>query len=134
MTAYRQNVVAALLTLLAGFFVLPGCRSQNTVHSTRLDSLAKERAGPAPIPVYNDNKTYVLYKEAEDSASYTSQSAIRYVIFRLKDNEVVLEGKFTRGYVKWINNTLIEVLSVPEKVKPGADLAVYKRQVYIEGP
>lgn len=132
MTSRRRVVTTLLVAFSVYFILLSGCRSQNNIVLS-LDSLVRQKVGPAAIAEYNPSKTYVLYKEADDAASYR-QAPLKYVVFRLNDNHVALEGKFSRGYVKWLNDTMLEVLSIPEKVKIGQDLAVYKRQIYIEGP
>jgi hypothetical protein len=129
----RRRVVFGLsLVIWISLLMITGCRSQNNISASSLDSLVIKNVGPSAIGEYNLSRTYILYKESGDSASYGGPP-LKYAVFRIKDNEIVLNGKFSRGYVKWTGDLIIEVVNIPEKVNLDQDLAVYKRQIYIEG-
>jgi hypothetical protein len=119
-----------LLLLLIGVFSLSNCKSQNKFKAASLDSLATARLGTSQFKEFNASKTHVLYKETEDTISY--QHPVKYVIFRVNDSHKELEGRFSRGYIKWLDDRKIEIKNVPEKAKSNPDQTPYIRQVLID--
>jgi hypothetical protein len=118
------------LFLLIGTFMLSNCKSQNQLKTTSLDSIANSQLGMSAIKEFNPSKTHVIYKETEDTISY--QRPIKYIIFRISDNHKELEGRFSRGYIKWLDDRKIEIKNVPDNAKNNPDLSPYIRQVFID--
>jgi hypothetical protein len=119
-----------ILLFLFGIFTLSNCKSQNKFKTTSLDSLATMQLGTNKFKEFNSSKTFVLYKETEDTISH--QHPVKYIVFRVNDNHKELEGRFSRGYIKWLDDHKIEIKNVPEKAKNNPDQSPYIRQVFID--
>lgn len=118
--------------ILSGFFLvllLTNCKSQVSIFKQSLDSLAVKQLGVVATKEYNPANTYVLFQDADDSVSY--QRSVRYAIYRVKDHHLELEGQFSRGHARWLNDQKVEIKNVPEKAKDDIDLTPYIREVLI---
>jgi hypothetical protein len=71
----------------------------------------------------NETKTHVLYVQKAQGDHPTR--IYKYVVERKSDKKIVLEGSFQMGYVKWITNSSIEVLSLPSLTEQ--DESKYKK-------
>lgn len=109
------------------------CKStQLSAQSPTLEQVIREKVGGEASTESNKTDTYILAKEAPDTSG-TGSHACKFVVIRKKDHAVMVEGKYSNGYVKWVTDNSIEVLSVPGKVQWNQDLSPYKRQIIIEG-
>lgn len=127
----KRVLSVLLISISLTTLIFQGCRSQSTL-SRSLDSLAQTKVGPSPVREFNASRAYILFKEKNDAASYT-EGPLKFAVYRLADHKLMTEGIFSRGYVKWLSDSVIEVQNIPQKVKHNQNLEVYKRQIYIEG-
>jgi hypothetical protein len=119
-----------ILLLSIGVFSLSNCKSQNKFKTSSLDSLASMQLGTSKFKEFNASKTHVLYKENQDTISY--QHPVKYIVFRVSDTHRELEGRFSRGYIKWLGDRKIEIKSIPDQAKDNPDHSPYIRQVLID--
>lgn len=56
------------------------------------------------------------------------------MVLRLADSVLVQNGSYLRGYVKWINDSTLEMLSLPGKVKQDQDLNVFRKIIQVSEP
>ena len=118
------------ILLLCVGLILVQCKSNLAQTRKSYDSLVKARMGKSFVEKISPGKTYSLV-QANDTGKYADD--FRYAVIRLKKNEVVLEGRFTRGgYARWINDKMIEVLSVPRHITNVPDSSLYKVQIFLE--
>ena len=80
-------------------------------------ALAKARLGSDYAREFNSSKTYVLFQQLRSDDHVLRK--IKYMVIRLNDNAVVLEGIFQGGFVKWHDDTSVEVLSTHSAVQEG---------------
>jgi hypothetical protein len=119
------------MVLLCAGLMFVQCKSNLAQSRKTYDSLAEAKVGRNFIEKHNNAKTYSLVQAKESDTT-----AIRpYAVIRLKENEVVLSGKFNRGgYVRWISDDMVEVFSIPQHITKVVDSALYKHQIFLEGP
>ena len=119
------------IVLLCAGLMLVQCKSNLAQSRKTYDSLVEAKVGRSFIEKYNNAKTYSLVhaKETDTTAAHP------YAVIRLGKNEVVLSGKFNRGgYVRWLGDDMIEVLSIPQHITKVVDSALYKHEIFLEGP
>jgi hypothetical protein len=99
------------LLLLSVFIPLVNCKSQGTpvVQEKKLEDVARERLGKKYELAYNASKTYALCRQQREADH--PQRNFNYVVIRLADQQIVQEGSFRLGHVKWKDDTSIEVLN-----------------------
>jgi hypothetical protein len=107
------------------------CKSNQAQTRITYDSLVTAKVGSSAITKHNPAKTYALVQSTETT---NGKDEFRYAVIKLKNNELMLEGKYNRGgYVRWINDVKIEVFSIPKHITTVPDSSIYIRQVFIEG-
>ena len=117
------------VTLLFLGALMMHCKSNLAQTKKSYDSLLNAKFGTNYTEKVNPSKTYSLIHSQESATAVD----FPYAVIKLKDNEVVLEGKYNRGgYAKWLTDTTIEVLTIPRHVTKVPDTTMYKRQIFIE--
>ena len=119
-----------LLSFLSSMVLLPSCRSQHTA-TPRLDSLVQQKFGENVIRELSPKKTYVLYKQSGDTV-VNEKIAQKYAVYRLKDEQLSIEGTYSRGYVKWMDDKKLEILHIPPSASNIDDLSVFKRVILLQ--
>lgn len=71
----------------------------------------------------NSKGEYILFKQKGNSSTPTN--VLRFVVIQTANNKVVVEQTYAPGYVKWITETSLEVLSVPGTIKESESLSDY---------
>jgi hypothetical protein len=119
------------IALVCTGLIFVQCKSNLAQTRRTYDSLVNANVGEFFIEKYNNKKSYSLV-HAKDS---DTTAARPYVVIRLKDNEVVLSGKINPGgYARWISDDIVEVFSVPRHISNIVDSALYKNEIFLEGP
>jgi hypothetical protein len=118
------------LILFCIALVLVQCKSNLAQSRKTYDSLIVAKIGKPFQAEINSAKTYSLV-HATDSGQNPAE--LKYIVIKLEDNKVALEGKYNKGgYVRWLNDTMIEVLSIPKHITTVTDTALYKKQIFLE--
>lgn len=71
----------------------------------------------------NSTGEYLLFIQKGNFSHATN--ALRFLVIHNTNNKVVVEQSFVPGYVKWITETSLEVLSVPGTIKETETLSNY---------
>lgn len=121
-----------VLSFFISMMLLSSCRSQQTA-TPRLDSLVQQKFGDNIVRQVSPKNTYVLYKQSADTV-VNEKVAQKYAVYRLKDQQLSIEGTYSRGYVKWLGDKKLEILHIPPTAKISEDLSVFKREILLEGP
>ena len=112
-------------TIVLLFFTMLACKAQQPTESL---SLISEKIGDNAVIDYNPDRSFALVQEKFSilqSGNYTSS----YLIIRISDSEVIKEGKVVEGYIKWINDHIIEIFEMPGVIKDGQDEDDFKKQI-----
>ena len=125
------KVLLYAIFAFALFLVSVGCKHTRSSTKSSLESLiSKKFPSSEAIRELNEPKTHLLVREA--SAAHNEGLPLAFMVIRLIDNVVVLEGRVSRGYVRWSAPLTLEKFSLPGKVQPDTDLSRYKTQLNIQ--
>jgi hypothetical protein len=99
------------LLLLFVFIPLVNCKSHGTPvpQKKKLEDVVSDRLGKKYELAYNASKTYALCQQQREADH--PQRNFNYVVVRLADQQIVHEGSFRLGHVKWRDDTSIEVFN-----------------------
>lgn len=118
----NRIILSASLCIL--FFA---CKSQKQHDSLQIIS---EKIGDNALIDYNLDRTFALIQEKfalVQQGDYTS----KYLIIKLEDNQVIREGKVVNGYIKWINDDVIELFEMPGIIRAGQDEDDFKKRINV---
>jgi hypothetical protein len=88
------------------------CASQPKVKKQPVnENLVAFKLGTNTSSQENENHTHILYTQKPDGDN--AARIYKYAVVSKSDNKIVLDGSYKLGYVKWISNFQIEVLSLP---------------------
>lgn len=94
--------------------VLEGCSTTRMLPlqqpSSAAENIASTKLGKDISVSYNESNTLALYQQKPGEADHALRT-YKYLVIRLSDNAIVHEGSFRAGYVKWADNTSVEVYS-----------------------
>ena len=117
--------------LVSVLIFLCSCKSANTQgqewNQAKKTAIAKLGNEIDLFP--NSAGTYVLYIQKPYNPN--PLNVLMFIIVQTSDNEVVYEKTFVPGYVKWITDSTIEILSVPGSIKENEGLSDFKRIIDI---
>lgn len=117
--------------LLCGGLLLVQCKSNLAQTKKSYDSLVTAKLGTSYEEKFSPSKKYAIV-QASDTGKLAEH--FRYAVIELKDNDVVLEGKYNRGgYVRWLDDSRIELLTIPRHVTSVHDSSLYKQEILLEG-
>ncbi|HYG02613.1 MAG TPA: hypothetical protein VD927_09210 [Chryseosolibacter sp.] len=112
------------LISLSLLFVLANCKSADTSrnsgnidsgNSTDLATALKIRLGPDPIAEENEAQTLILYKQQPGGHVKVTY---KFVVVRKSDKVIIHEGQYQMGYVKWADNSTLELVSSGDGENP----------------
>lgn len=99
-----------VLMILVLSIALSGCRTtRGRAHQSDIRIIADGKLGPESIIEPNTTGTLALCQQKPWADHARRQ--YRFIVIRLNDNTIVREGRFSLGYVKWLDDDSIEVLS-----------------------
>lgn len=105
------------------------CKAQQQKHSLQVIS---EKIGDNAIIDYNRDHSFALVQEkfsVVQDGEYTSS----FLIIRMSDNKIIKEGKVVHGYIKWINDDIIEIFEMPGVIKDDQEEDDFKKRINIRG-
>jgi hypothetical protein len=99
------------LLLLSVLIPLVNCKSHGipVVQEKNLEDVISERLGKKYELAYNASGTYALCQQQRDADH--PQRNFSFVVIRIADKQIVHEGSFRLGHVKWRDDTSIEVFN-----------------------
>lgn len=77
----------------------------------------------------NTTGEYVLYVQRANSSSPTN--VLKFLVIEVGTNKIVTEQNFVPGYIKWITEFSLELLSVPGTIKETESLADYTKVINV---
>lgn len=113
--------------IFCAFLLFTQCAKPSTSISTGLNSsvstnkLLETEVSTNFTQVLNESKTYLLAVEGKVSTA----TLIRYVVLDVASQKVLKRGSFRPGYIKWRNNTSLELLNTPGMIPEGKNLVDY---------
>lgn len=100
-----------LFTLSGSILLLLNCRAteNNSGGANALNSTVKAKLKEPYEISYNKSQTYALCQQARTADHM--ERRFNFIVVRLSDNKIIVEGSFRMGYVQWIDDDSIEVLN-----------------------
>jgi hypothetical protein len=106
------------------------CKPNLAQSKKTYDSLITVHLGNDYTETNSPSGKLSLLKEKESQAG---KSEFHYAVANPSQRKIIFQGKYNRGgYVKWINDKMIEQYSVPKHIENVVDSALYKRQIIVE--
>jgi hypothetical protein len=118
--------VSACSGVIALLVFASNCSTPQAAQTT-LETTTAEK--PSRID-YNGSGTMAL-EIISPVIAQTGSQPIHFRVIRMADSTVVYQGDFMRGYVKWVDDSTLEKLSVPQKLREGEDLALYTTRIQL---
>jgi hypothetical protein len=107
----RLSRISFTVLVFSVFMVLVNCRAadKNLQENTKLpEAQIHSRLGKKYTTDYNTSGRYALCRQLREADH--SLRKVKYVVVRLSDQSIVLEGSFQGGHVKWFDEKSIEVI------------------------
>lgn len=117
-----KKVIPALILL-----TIFSCKAQQQKHSLQVIS---EKIGDNAIIDYNKDRSFALIQE-KFSVVQDSEYTSSYLIIRMSDNKIIKEGKVVHGYIKWINDDIIEIFEMPGLIKDDQEESDFKSHINV---
>jgi len=106
----QRSFMHLTFVILVLSIALSGCRTtRERAHYDDVQAIADGKLGRENIIELNSTETLALCQQKPGADHARKQ--YRFIVIRLKDNTVVHEGRYSMGYVKWLDDDSIEVLS-----------------------
>lgn len=116
---------SSIILFCFGFLItIVSCRSAdsqksavpaNENSSSDLGSILKMKLGPDPIAEENESQTLILYKE--QPGGHVKKN-YKFIVVRKSDNSIIHEGSYQMGYVKWNDDSSLELTSAGADDRP----------------
>ncbi len=98
--------------------IIVACKSSQTSNGTLPDlSEVKAYLGESFETFSNNSETYALYTVTTDNK--TVHPRVKYVVFDLRESKIIEQGLIRQGYIKWIDDSSIELMNLPGVIKDG---------------
>lgn len=128
----RTAALRPLLLLVAVVWTVSNCKTRAGTTQVAGDTELRiaQKFKNNYTTVNNSSGTHVLLTEPIEAAAIETHN-IPFMVMRLADSVIVHEGSYFRGYVKWVNDSTIEKLNIPGKMKPDQDLSSFTTRLKI---
>ncbi len=108
----KQHLVIKILFLFISLGCFLSCASQHkATNQTKTINVITAKLGNNTSFTENGSKTHILYQQKPQGDHVNRH--YKYVVVNKSTNQIVLEGDYQLGYVKWLTDNSIEVLSLP---------------------
>lgn len=121
------------LYIFCAFLFLSQCAtrvnsvSTSTNPSTDTNKLLETEVGLRSTQVLNESQTYLLAVEEKEATAPMT----RYVVVERVSQKILQKGSFRPGYIKWLNNTSLELLNAPGIIPEGKNLSDYIKVIQL---
>jgi hypothetical protein len=103
--------------------LIAGCGKAVTKNDNVMSAI-REYFGKSEIDTENNSdNSFRLYKQKTTNTS----GHVKYLIIDIKNNQIVKQGAYAPGYIKWISVDELELLSMPEVIKKEQTPADFKQ-------
>jgi len=122
---------SSLLATLVGLALLTSCRlSQKSVEKENaINQIVAAKLGAGFESHQSPSNAYFLFIEKINPTAANPQ--IKFIVIESVSQKIILEKSFKPGYVKWIGDSVIELLDTPTLVKQNEDLSSYVKKIDI---
>ncbi len=129
MFGYRAFPMVHMLISFV-LLILVACSSAQPVTEADALGLAEKELGKEIDAFPSQTGQYVLFIQRSSTA--TPHAALRFLVIEKATARIAERQSFLPGYVKWVGEDSLEVLSMPGILKEGEDLSRHKRVIRIK--
>jgi hypothetical protein len=108
--------------------ILVACSSAQPVADAL--AVAEKELGREIDTFPSPTNQYILYVQRSSTA--TPHAALRFLVIERATARIAERQSFIPGYVKWVGEDSLEVLSMPGILKEGENLSNYKRVIRLK--
>lgn len=118
-----------LLAILVGIILWIGCKptQKNNSSEDLINQIAIEKVGAEFDAYQSPDKTYILFIEKVNPTAVNPIT--KFIVIESVGQKVMIEKSFRPGYVKWVDNSVIELFDAPGIVKQNEDLSSYIKKI-----
>jgi hypothetical protein len=110
-----------------------GCKTKQQAQTANNPlSIAQQKLGNRVDSFPNSSGRYILYVQQQDIKYPTK--IIGAIVIETNTGMVLTEESFSPGYIRWIDESSLELLNIPEMIKAGEDLSLYTKKIKISTP
>jgi hypothetical protein len=110
-----------------------GCKTKQQAQTANNPlSIAQQKLGNRVDSFPNSSGRYILYVQQQDIKYPTK--IIGAIVIETNTGKVLTEESFSPGYIRWIDESSLELLNIPEMIKAGEDLSLYTKKIKISTP
>jgi hypothetical protein len=110
-----------------------GCKTKQHAQTANNPlSIAQQKLGNRVDSFPNSSGRYILYVQQQDIKYPTK--IIGAIVIETNTGKVLTEESFSPGYIRWIDESSLELLNIPEMIKAGEDLSLYTKKIKISTP
>jgi hypothetical protein len=95
--------------------------------TVRLNKLLETEVGTKHSQSFNTSKTYLLAVSEKEVTEVMN----RYVLIEVATQKIIKKGTFRPGYIKWRDDTSLELLNAPGTMPTGKNLSDYTELISI---
>lgn len=123
--------VRCIALVLLSIVLLLACKTQQSKgqNPDQLKMIAIDKLGVEIESFPNTTGEYVLYVQRANSSSPTN--VLKFLVIEVGTNKIATEQNFVPGYIKWITEFSLELLSVPGTIKETESLADYTKVINV---
>lgn len=79
----------------------------------------------------NANGQYILFSQKINNSA---SGSVNFIVIHAASRQIVEEQSYTPGYVKWVTETSLEVLSMPGMARTNEDPTKYIKVINLRTP
>ncbi len=115
------------------FLLLASCKiSTQANQSDKIDKIAFQKLGAELEKQPNSFGSYILFFQKANPQKPTR--IIKAVVIEKATGQIVVEENFVPGYIKWMTETSLEVLSLPGMIRADQNLSDFTRTIQLAQP
>jgi len=108
-----------------------GCKTtvQKQQHPEDAKTIAISKLGSSIESFKSPDGLYELF--VQQPTDSPMKQPLKFLVIQINTNKVVMEKSFMAGYVKWIDDTTLELLDMPGIIRGDEDLTDYKKIIEV---
>jgi hypothetical protein len=118
------------------FLLLSACKistqTNKSEKSEKIDKIAFEKLGRELEKQPNSSGSFILFFQKTNPQKPTRLT--KAIVIEIATGKIVLEENFVPGYIKWITETSVEVLTLPGMIRADQNLSDFKRTIQLTQP
>jgi hypothetical protein len=131
MCLFSNPVKAFILLVFGALFLGSSCKSTTAQEKQQKQAkeIALEKLGATIDEYPNSTGSHTLFVQRENPTN--TPFRLKFMVIKIAISLVVLEDSFAPGYIKWVSESTLEILSVPGTIRENEDMRNYTKTIDI---